>query len=44
MYRDAKSNDERNKIKAGVRKKYGNAEEVLTLFENKYKEYLEAKN
>ena len=43
-YRDAQSNDERNKVKIRVRKFYTNAEEILTGFETKYKEYLEAKN
>lgn len=42
-YRDAESNDERNKVKIRVRKFYTNAEEILTGFETKYKEYLEAK-
>ena len=43
-YRDAKTNEDRNKIKARVRKNYTNAEEVLTAIEEKYKEYLAVKN
>jgi len=43
-YRDAKSNDDRNKVKNRIRKFYTNAEEVLTAIEDKYKEYLAAKN
>jgi len=43
-YRDAKTNEERNKVKANTRNHFSNAEEVLTEIENKYKEYLEAKN
>ena len=43
-YRDAKSNDERNKVKANTRNHFSNAEEVLTAIEEKYKQYLEDKN
>jgi len=43
-YRDAKTNEDRNKIKAKVRKHYTNAEEILTEIEKKYKEYLAVKN
>ena len=43
-YRDAKTNEERNKVKANTRNHFSNAEEVLTAIEDKYKEYLAAKN
>jgi len=43
-YRDARSNQERNNVKSNTRNHFSNAEEVLTEIENKYKEYLEAKN
>jgi len=43
-YRDAKTNEDRNKIKAKVRKHYTNAEEILTEIEKKYKQYLAVKN
>jgi len=43
-YRDAKTNEDRNKVKANTRNHFSNAEEVLTAIEDKYKEYLAAKN
>ena len=42
-YRDAKSNEERNKVKTNINLHFSNANDVIGKLDAKYKEYLEAK-
>ena len=42
-YRDAKSNEERNKVKTNINLHFSNSNDVIGKLDAKYKEYLEAK-
>ena len=41
-YRDAKSNEDRNKVKTNINLHFANANEVLSELDKKYQEYLKA--